>query len=123
MASFSWVPSRTIQLASSWPSFQPVRLNISLYKIYTLGADRSISALAVHQHGVRVFALQWIFALVIALLLLTAALAISLPLVRISCTHRCKAATDGLQIFGKELIWRRLDDDSDIEDGERESLL
>ena len=27
------------------------------------------------------------------------------------------------QIFGKELIWRRLDDDFDNEDGERESLL
>ena len=36
-------------------------------------------ALAVHQHGIRVFALQWTFAIVIAMLLLTAALAISLP--------------------------------------------
>lgn len=34
-----------------------------------------------------------------------------------------QSPTDGIQIFGKELIWRRLDDDSDIEDGEREPLL
>ena len=57
----------------------------------------------------------------IALLLLMAALAISLPLVRLLC--RYQTATDSLQIFGKELIWRRLDDDLDNEDGERESLL
>lgn len=37
--------------------------------------------------------------------------------------YRCETATNGLQIFGKELIWRRLDDYSDDEDGERESLL
>ena len=59
----------------------------------------------------------------IALLLLTPALAISVPLVRLLCTRRYQTATDSLQIFGKELIWRRLDDDLDIEDGERESLL
>ena len=59
----------------------------------------------------------------IALLLLTAALAISLPLVPLLCTRRYPTATDILQIFGKELIWRRLDDDLDNEDGERESLL
>lgn len=28
-----------------------------------------------------------------------------------------------MQVFGKELIWRRLDDDSDYEDREREPLL
>ena len=59
----------------------------------------------------------------IALLLLMAALAISLPLVRLLCTRRQQTATDSLQIFGKELIWRRLDDDLDNEDSERESLL
>ena len=40
---------------------------------------------------------------------------------------RYKNLTDAIQIFGKELIWRRLDDESDdesdYEDQEREPLL
>ena len=63
----------------------------------------------------------------IATLLLTAALAIALPPVRTFCAFVYKNPTDAIQIFGKELIWRRLDDesddDSDYEDHERESLL
>lgn len=42
-------------------------------------ANCSPLALAVHQHGIRGFALQWVFAVAIAILLSTAALAISLP--------------------------------------------
>ena len=65
----------------------------------------------------------------IATLLLAAALAIALPPVGISCIFIHKIPTDAIQIFGKELIWRRLDDesddddDSDYEDQEREPLL
>ena len=99
-----------------------MRLAASLH-VSTVRLTTHFLALAVRQYDIRVFALQWIFALVIALLLLTAALAISLPLVRLLCTRRYQTATDILQIFGKELIWRRLDDDFDNEDGERESLL
>lgn len=78
------------------------------FKDYSIGFELAIlsASLATHQHGIRVFALQWIFAVAIATLLLTAALAISLP-----------------PVFGKELIWRRLDDDSDYEEREREPLL
>lgn len=82
------------------------------FKDYAVGFELAIlsASLAVHQHGIRILALQWVFAVVIATLLLAAALAIALP-----------------PIFGKELIWRRLDDesdeDSDYEDQEREPLL
>ena len=76
-------------MASNSPSFQRVRLTVGLHT-RTYWADRSFLALAVHQHGIRVFALQWIFAVVIALLLLTAALAISLPPVGILCTTAAK---------------------------------
>ena len=80
-------------------------------------------ALALHQHGIRAFALQWVFAIVIASLLLLAALAISLPPVEMLCTFLCDSTTNAIQIFDKELIWRRLDDDSDCEVCEREPLL
>lgn len=78
------------------------------FKDHTIGFELAIlsASLAIHQHGIRILALQWIFAVAIAMLLLAAALAISLP-----------------PIFGKELIWRRLDDDLDYEDREREPLL
>ena len=56
-----------------------------------------------------------------------AALAIALPPVGSFCIFVHKNHTDAIQIFGKELIWRRLDDesedDSDYEDQEREPLL
>lgn len=78
------------------------------FKDHPIGFELAIlsASLAVHQHGIRVFALQWVFAVAIAMLLVTAAVAISLP-----------------PVFGKELIWRRLDDDSDYEDPERDPLL
>ena len=63
----------------------------------------------------------------IATLLLAAALAIALPPVGKLCIFVYKISTNALQIFGKELICRRLDDesddDSDYEDQEREPLL
>ncbi|KAL9136980.1 MAG: hypothetical protein Q9175_001813 [Cornicularia normoerica] len=95
------------------------------FKDYPIGFELAIlsASLAVHQHGIRVFALQWVFAVVIATLLLTAALAITLPLVGIFCNPLYRNPTHPIQIFGKELIWRRLDDDSDYEDREREPLL
>ena len=90
----------------------------------TYQANCSSLALGVHQHGLKVFALQWVFAIVIASLLLMAALAISLPLVEMLCTLLCESTTNAIQIFGKELIWRRLDDDSsDCEVCERDPLL
>ena len=60
----------------------------SAFTAYTYWADYSSLALAVRQHGIRVFALQWIFAVVIAMLLMTAALAISLPPVRMFVQSR-----------------------------------
>lgn len=86
-------------------------------------ANCSSLALALHQYGIRAFALQWIFALVIAGTLLAAALAISIPPVEMLCAPLCEVIANAIQIFGKELIWRRLNDDSDYEDREREPLL
>lgn len=57
------------------------------------------------------------------MLLLAAALAISLPPVGVVGSPLCGNPIDAIQIFGKELIWRRLDDDLDYEDREREPLL
>lgn len=57
------------------------------------------------------------------MLLITAALAISLPPVRTQFALLCGNHTNRTQVFGKELIWRRVDDDTDYEDHEREPLL
>lgn len=53
-------------------------------------ANCSFLALALHQYGIRAFALQWIFAVVIASLLLAGALAIFIPPVEMLCTFLCK---------------------------------
>ena len=62
-------------------------------------------ALAVHQLGIKVVALQWIFAFVIMSLLFAATLAVAIP-----------------GFFGKELTFRR-EGDVQVEDRERQPLL
>ena len=62
-------------------------------------------ALAVHQLGIKVVALQWIFAFIIMSLLFAATLAVAIP-----------------GFFGKELTFRR-DGDVQVEDRERQPLL
>ncbi|CAD6565864.1 MAG: Leucine aminopeptidase 1 [Alectoria sarmentosa] len=102
------LPARIVANVAIWSILLYGIFFMGAFKDYPVGFELAIlsTALAVHQHGIRVFALQWVFAVAIAMLLTTAALAISLP-----------------PVFGKELIWRRLDDDSDYEDREREPLL
>ena len=63
------------------------------------------AALAIHQLGIKAFALQWIFAFVIMSVLFVATLAVVVP-----------------GYFGKELSFRR-EDTIEEEDQERQPLL